>query len=177
MQGRASQGCSEAGAAPLGAARAPHDHRSPAAGAAARWERKEPHLDSEYLRLILIAPGEVLVAKVGVLHVAREVGGASDFPVGIWERGETAGRSGWLGCPVPRQPELGARCRRPRSTFLAGCSHPAHTPPRPHLPRGPAAAASSPPCPPSLRGSAECAPGESPAPCRSPGTAQEHSVP
>lgn len=92
-------------------------------------EREEPHLDSEYLRLVLIAPGEVLVAKVGVLHVARQVGGASDFPDGIWERGETAGSSGWLSCPVPRQPEPGPQCRRPRSTSLAGCSHPA--PPHP----------------------------------------------
>lgn len=130
-QGRASQGLSEAGAAPLGATWAPHNHHSPAARAAARREREEPHLDSEYLRLVFIAPGEVLVAKVGVLHVARQVGGAGDFPDGIWERGETAGSSGWLSCPVPRQPELAPQCRRPRSTSLAGCSHPAPPLPSP----------------------------------------------
>lgn len=49
---------------------------------------QEPHLDSEYLRLILITPGKVLVSKVRVLHVACKVGGTSDFPIGICERGE-----------------------------------------------------------------------------------------
>lgn len=44
---------------------------------------QEPHLDSEYLRLLLIAPRKVLVPKVRVLQVAREVGGTGDLPVSI----------------------------------------------------------------------------------------------
>lgn len=50
--------------------------------------RAEPHLDSEYLRLILVTPRKVLVSKVRVLHVACKIGGTGDCPVGISWRGE-----------------------------------------------------------------------------------------
>lgn len=63
---------------------------------------QESYLDSEYLRLILVAPGKVLVSEVRVLHVACKVGGTGDFPVSICKRGEPCRRvRAVLSCPVP----------------------------------------------------------------------------